>query len=324
MTRCPSEFALIAQVFAPLATAPGALGLTDDAALLPARPGCDHIVTTDALVEGVHFFADDPPLSIAKKALRVNLSDLAAKGAEPEGYLLALSLPPRIDLEWIEAFARGLGEDQRTFGIPLLGGDTTSTGGPLTLAITAIGFVPAGTMIRRAGAKPGDGVYVSGAIGDAGGGLALLKGGGAQIAGSGRTHLIDRYRIPTPRMTLGLALRGVASAGLDVSDGLIADLSHIADVSAVRIVAEAERVPRSPALHALWGDSVEAIVRATTSGDDYELAFTAGSEAAVAQASKRSGVPVSRIGRVEEGSGVALFGPNGQELDISHAGYTHF
>ena len=324
MTSRPPEFALIAQVFAPLATAPGALGLMDDAALLPARAGCDHVVTTDALVEGVHFFADDPPVSIAKKALRTNLSDLAAKGAEPEGYLLALSLPARIDLEWIEAFGRGLGEDQRTFAVPLLGGDTTSTGGPLTLAITAIGLVPLGTMIRRAGAKPGDGVYVSGTIGDAGGVLALLKGESAQFAGSGRTHLIERYRVPTPRLTLGKALRGVASAALDVSDGLIADLAHIADVSKVRIALKAERVPRSPALHALWGDSTEAILRAATSGDDYELAFTAGSEAEVAQASKRTGVPITRIGRVEDGSGVVLLDQNGQEIPVSRAGYTHF
>jgi thiamine-monophosphate kinase len=323
MTRRPSEFDLIAQVFAPLATTPGAFGLTDDAALLPGRPGYDYIVTTDALVEGVHFIADDPPVSIAKKALRSNLSDLAAKGAEPAGYLLALSLPVSIDMEWLGAFARGLGEDQEIFGVPLLGGDTTSTGGPLTLAITALGFVPAGAMIRRAGAKPGDGVYASGTIGDAGGGLALLKGEGARIAGSGRTHLIERYRVPNPRLTLGSALRGVASAALDVSDGLIADLSHIADVSGVRIAVEAERVPRSPALHALWGDSVVAILRAVTSGDDYEIAFTADSEAKVAQAARATGVPVTRIGRVGEGSGVVLIDAGGDEIPVTRMGYTH-
>jgi thiamine-monophosphate kinase len=324
MTGRPSEFELIAQIFAPLATAPGALGLTDDAALLQACTGYDHIVTTDALVEGVHFRTDDAPGLVAKKALRVNLSDLAAKGAAPAGYLLALSLPPRIDLEWIEAFAHGLGEDQSAFGISLLGGDTTSTPGPLTLAITALGTIPTGTMIRRAGAKPGDGVYVSGTIGDAGGGLAILNGEDPQISGSGRKHLIERCWLPTPRLSLGQALRGVASAALDVSDGLIADLSHIADVSVVRVEIEGERIPRSPALHALWGDSVEAILRAATSGDDYEIAFTAGAEAEVAQAARDTGVAITRIGRVVEGSGVSLRNLDGHDISVRFGGYRHF
>jgi thiamine-monophosphate kinase len=320
----PSEFALIAQIFAPLAEAPGAFGLTDDVALLPARAGHDLVVTTDALVESVHFLADDPPDSIAKKALRANLSDLAAKGAEPAGYLLALALPARIDMTWIEAFARGLGEDQKMFAVPLLGGDTTATPGPLTLAITAMGYVPAGAMIRRGGAKAGDGVYVSGTIGDAGGGLALLKGEGVNVGGSDAGVLIERYRLPSPRLALGRALRGVASAALDVSDGLIADLSHIAEVSKVRIVVEAGRIPRSSAVRALWGDSPEAIVRAATAGDDYELAFTAPSEEKVVESAKLAGVGVTCIGRVEEGSGIALLDSKGGEIEVARAGFTHF
>ena len=322
MTDRPSEFALIAQLFAPLAEAPGAFGLTDDVALLPARADHDLVVTTDALVEGVHFLADDPPDSIAKKALRANLSDLAAKGAEPAGYLLALTLPARISMTWLEGFARGLGEDQRAFAVPLLGGDTTATPGPLTLAITAMGYVPVGALIRRAGAKAGDGVYVSGTIGDAGGGLALLKGGKSDINAAG--ELIDRYRLPSPRLALGRALQGVASAALDVSDGLIADLSHIAEVSRVRITVEAGRIPRSPALRALWGDTAEAIVRAATAGDDYEIAFTSSSERRVVEAAKLAGVGVTRIGRVEEGSGVALLDSSGREIAVARAGFTHF
>jgi thiamine-monophosphate kinase len=290
--------------------------------LLPARADHDLVVTTDALVEGVHFLADDPPDSIAKKALRANLSDLAAKGAEPAGYLLALTLPARISMSWLEAFARGLGEDQRTFAVPLLGGDTTATPGPLTLAITAMGYVPVGALIRRAGAKAGDGVYVSGTIGDAGGGLALLKGGKSDINAAG--ELIDRYRLPSPRLALGRALQGVASAALDVSDGLIADLSHIAEVSRVRITVEAGRIPRSPALRALWGDTAEAIVRAATAGDDYEIAFTSSSERRVVEAAKLAGVGVTRIGRVEEGSGVALLDSSGREIAVARAGFTHF
>ena len=324
MTDRPSEFALIAQLFAPLAEAPGAFGLTDDVALLPARADHDLVVTTDALVEGVHFLADDPPDSIAKKALRANLSDLAAKGAEPAGYLLALTLPARISMTWLEGFARGLGEDQKRFAMPLLGGDTTATPGPLTLAITAMGYVPVGALIRRAGAKAGDGVYVSGTIGDAGAGLALLKGERADINGDDAAMLIGRYRLPSPRLALGRALQGVASAALDVSDGLIADLSHIAEVSRVRITVEAGRIPRSPALRALWGDTAEAIVRAATAGDDYEIAFTSSSERRVVEAAKLAGVGVTRIGRVEEGSGVALLDSNGREITVARAGFTHF
>lgn len=324
MADRPSEFALIARLFAPLAQTPGAFGLQDDAALLPQLAGRDIVVTTDALVEGVHFRGDDPPASIAKKALRANLSDLAAKGAEPAGYLLALSLPARIGMAWLESFARGLEADQKIFSLPLLGGDTTATPGPLTLAITAFGHVPAGAMIRRAGAKAGESVYVSGTVGDAGGGLALLNGEGARIGKNEREELIERYRVPNPRLALGLALRGVASAALDVSDGLVGDLGHIAEVSRVRIVVEAGRIPLSPALRALWGDTPEAVVRAATAGDDYEIAFTAPSQRAVMDAAKRAGVPVALIGRVEKGSGVALTGADGREIPVPRAGFTHF
>jgi thiamine-monophosphate kinase len=324
MAKRPSEFAMIARFFRPLATAPGAFGLRDDAAVLPARTGCDLVVTTDALVEGVHFFADDPPDTIAKKALRVNLSDLAAKGAEPAGYLLALSLPQCVDEAWLESFVRGLREDQVAFGVSLLGGDTTATPGPLTLAITAMGYVPTGEMMRRAGAAAEDAVFVSGTIGDGGGGLAVLKGDGERLAAREREELLARYRTPTPRLALGQALRGVASAALDVSDGLIADLVHIAVVSGVRIAVEAERVPYSPALRALWGNTREGQIRAVTSGDDYELAFTARSEAAVLEAARCAGVSVTRIGQVEAGSGVALLDAEGREIPVSHAGFTHF
>ena len=310
----PSEFELIAKLFAPLATAPGAFGLKDDAALIAARDGHDLVVTTDALVEGVHFFANDPPDTIAKKALRVNLSDLAAKGAQPHGYLLALSMPASIDMSWLESFARGLGEDQTEFSLSLLGGDTTSTPGPLAIAITAFGHVPQGTMIRRAGARPGDLVFVSGTIGDGGGGLAVLKGEG--ISARHNEHLIARYRLPMPRLALGRALRGVATAALDVSDGLLADLGHIADASGVRIVVDAGRIPRSPALVDLWGN--DAIVRAATSGDDYEIAFTAASPL------RDAPVPVTCIGRVEPGSGVVLLDAQDREVPVPRPGFRHF
>jgi thiamine-monophosphate kinase len=322
MAGKPSEFALIAKYFAPLASDPGALALTDDTCLLEHYAGSDLVVTTDALIEGVHFLSEDPPNCIACKALRTNLSDLAAKGATPAGYLLALALPGKIDTAFLEAFARGLGEDQKRYGLSLLGGDTTATPGPLTLAITALGRVPAGGMIRRSGARPGDGVYVSGTIGDAGAGLALLQCG--QAAGRDADFLIGRYRLPQPRLELGTALRGVASAALDVSDGLMADLGHLAEVSQVRIVVEAARIPRSAALQALQGNSPEAMVRAATAGDDYEIAFTAPSEAAVLEAGKAGGVAVTRIGRVEAGQGIALLASDGREIPLIKAGYSHF
>jgi thiamine-monophosphate kinase len=319
------EFELIAEVFAPLAVAPGAFALTDDAAIATPPAGRDLVVTTDALVESVHFFTSDPPDLIARKALRVNLSDLAAKGATPSGYLLALSIPKQIEMPRLRAFAVGLAEDQREFGISLLGGDTTWTPGPLTVAITAFGHVPQGAMLRRSGARPGDLVFVSGMIGDAGGGLACLKGEGT-LPEEQRDYLVRRFQLPEPRMVLGQALVGVASASLDVSDGLIADLGHIAQTSNVRVEVEAARVPLSTALLSLRPDAENRIVRATTAGDDYEIAFTAPPErrSEIIAAAARAAVPLTEIGRVSEGEGVALLDPEGNEITITQSGYAHF
>lgn len=321
------EFQLIARYFAPLAKAEGAFSLSDDAATIRLPEGRELVVTVDALVEGVHFFKDDPADEIAKKALRVNLSDLAAKGAEPEGYLLALSLPGWVGNRWLESFARGLGEDQSRFGIGLLGGDTTSTPGPLTLSITALGSIENGRMLRRSGARPGDLVFVSGTIGDAGAGLALLKGGGATLARNHRETLIGRYRLPEPRLSLGRLLVGSATASLDVSDGLIADLGHIAETSQVRIVIEAARVPLSAAFRQFSGPAQgDAVVRAAASGDDYELAFTAppSAEARVREAAAGTGVAVAEIGRVEKGEGVVLVDSAGRSIAVERGGFTHF
>ena len=320
------EFELIAQLFAPLATAPGALHLTDDAAIATLPSGHDLVLTADALIEGVHFFANDPPELIAKKALRVNLSDLAAKGCVPSGYLLTLSLPQSIDRPWLQAFASGLAEDQREFGVSLHGGDTTATPGPLSIAITAFGHVARGRMLRRSGARPGDLVYVSGTIGDAGGGLACLKGEGGTLKPPDRDYLVCRFQQPEPRLALGQALIEVASASLDVSDGLVADLGHIAETSSVRVVVDAGQIPLSPALQALWGSSHQAIVRAATAGDDYEIAFTAASanRGQVEAAAAAAGVALSQIGRCEAGKGVALLGENGLEIPVSRPGYVHF
>jgi len=305
------EFDIIRRYFAPLA-GEGAFSLQDDAALIAARPGFDLVVTTDAISEGTDFFAFDPAGTIAQKALRVNLSDLAAKGAEPFSYLLNLSLPHSIAPDWLAAFAEGLGRDQHAFGISLLGGDTGAIDGPLTIAVTAFGYVPQRKMIRRAGARVGDAVYVTGNIGEAGGGLAIFKREKHGLNDAERDQLTARYRVPEPPVSFAGPLRDIAHAAVDVSDGLIADLGHIALASGVRIVVEGEQVPLSAALRALWGD--QALLRAVTAGDDYQIAFTA-----------RPGLdgPFTRIGRVEEGQGVELL-IAGRKTVLPSGGYRHF
>jgi thiamine-monophosphate kinase len=307
-----SEFDLIKQLFAPLATSKAALGLTDDVAVLRPRAGQEIVLTTDTIVAGVDFFPGDPPATIAQKALRVNLSDLAAKGAEPFGYLLTLCLPKTIDTKWLRGFARGLAMDQKEFGIALLGGDLSSKPGPLAITVAAFGTVPNGKAILRRGAKLDDLVFVSGTIGDSGGGLEALK------AKKRAPELNARYRVPQPRVVLGRKLRGIAGAALDVSDGLLADLGHLATVSNVHIVVDAARVPLSSAL--------KAVLRAATAGDDYEIAFTAprGKRAKVFAAAKAAGVPVTEIGWVMKGRGVALLGKDGRPMAVGRRGWKHF
>jgi thiamine-monophosphate kinase len=323
----PGEFAMIAQIFAPLSgSAPGAFGLSDDAASCTLPTGHDMVVTTDVLVEGVHFLRDDLAELIARKSLRVNLSDLAAKGADTVGYLLTLSLPDWVDTGWLEGFANGLRVDQDEFGIALLGGDTTSTPGPLTIGITALGSVRRGGMLRRAGAEVGDRVFVTGTIGDAGGGLEILQGSEDSLSEADRDFLVSRYLLPQPRLGFGTLLKGLATASLDVSDGLIADLGHISDVSGVRIVVEASNIPLSPALAALWGNGTGTAARAASAGDDYEIAFTAPESLlqTLNAASQESGVVFTEIGRVEEGSGVSLLDPDGNAVAVDKPGFTHF
>jgi thiamine-monophosphate kinase len=305
------EFDIIARYFAPL-SGEGAFGLTDDAAVIPPRSGHDLVVTTDAIMEGVDFFAFDPADTVARKALRVNLSDLAAKGAEPAFYLLNLSLPPTITPQWLETFAAGLAHDQGQYGIALLGGDTGATEGPLAIAITAFGYVPSGTMVRRNGAKLGDAVYVTGSIGGSAGGLAIFKREKHTLSDADRDALIARYRVPEPPMAFARTLRGIASAAIDVSDGLIADLGHLAAASGVAIAVEGEAIPLPPALRAWWGEN--AIPRAATAGDDYQIAFTA--------APGLTG-PFTQIGAVAAGQGVRLL-IGGAEAALPRTGYRHF
>jgi thiamine-monophosphate kinase len=324
-----AEDSLIAKYFLPLATDPGAFGLGDDAAVLGAS-GDDLVITTDAIVEGVHFLADDPPDTIARKALRVNLSDLAAKGAMPAGFVLTLALREANDA-WLAPFARGLGEDAVHFGCPLLGGDTVSTPGPLMISITAFGRVPPGKMVHRSGAKPGDRVVVTGTIGDAALGLDILKGGAVAVAladdSVAREMLIGRYRVPQPRNALAPAVRDHAHAAMDVSDGLAGDLAKLCAASGVSAVVDVLSIPLSAAataLHARGAVDIEAIV---AGGDDYEIlcAISENRLEAFARAAKLAGVAVTSIGTVIAGAAIPRFLDGmGGEMALPRLSYSHF
>ena len=325
--RRSGEFELIAKYFAPLARdAPGALGLADDVAILTPPVGRDLVLKTDSLIEGVHFLRDDPANTVGRKALRRALSDLAAKGAEPIVYLLALALPEWPDESWLEAFASGLASDQAEFGIALVGGETNATPGPLTLTVTAIGHVPQGALIRRDGANIGDCVFVTGTVGDSGAGLELAKGIATFAGEANREFLLSRYRLPLPRLAFGHALRSVASASIDVSDGLLADLGHIADASKVRVEIRAVQLPMSRPLLGAWGEDGGAGAQAATAGDDYEIAFTAPAShrESVFEVGRRTATAVTPIGHVVAGTGVALLDAHDRDIPVVLKGYAHF
>ena len=316
------EFDLIARFFAPLAAGrPGAFGLADDAALFGVSDGIDRVVTTDALVEGVHFLPDDPPDRVAQKALRVNLSDLAAMGATPEVYTLVLRIPEDRDDEWVAALARGLAADQARYGVTLVGGDTVGGAGPALLSVTAIGRLAHGPALRRSGAAAGDDVWVSGTIGDGALGLRVCRGKATELDAAQRRFAVGRYQLPEPRVELGLALVGIATACLDVSDGLVADLGHLARASALAADILLADVP--------WSDAAQASAFPETdriaSGDDYELAFTAPPEErnAVREISRQTGIPVSRIGGMRPGSGVRVLDRSGTPIALAQTGWRH-
>jgi thiamine-monophosphate kinase len=323
------EDALIARYFKPLAIDPGAFGLNDDAAVLKSF-GDDVVVTTDAIVEGVHFLPEDPPDTIAQKALRVNLSDLAAKGATPAGFVLTLALRS-VDESWLAAFATGLGRDAGAFTCPLLGGDTVSTPGPVTVSITAFGRVPPDKMVHRSGAKPGDRIVVSGTIGDAMLGLDILKGGrvAACLAGDlpARDALISRYRVPQPRNALARALRAFAHAAMDVSDGLAGDLAKLCAASGTSAVIDVPSIPLSPAAKAVLASSAASMEMLISGGDDYEVLCAIPEQAfeEFVRAAGQAGVPVASIGGIIAGTAVPQFlDQAGRELAMSRTSYSHF
>lgn len=321
------EFDLIARYFTrPVRKA--ALGVGDDCALLAPAPGMQLAISSDMLVEGRHFFADVDPEALGHKALAVNLSDLAACGAKPLAFTLALSLP-RVDEAWLAGFSRGLLALADAHGCELVGGDTTQ--GPLNICITVFGEVPTGQALLRSGARPGDDIYVSGTLGDARLALEALLG---HIALPAEVLARARQRLerPTPRVALGLALRGVASSAMDVSDGLLGDLSHILKASGVGaridtslttdLIAEKARFTSAPGVF-----DAKLLHQCTLAGgDDYELAFTASPARrdAVTAASQASGTPVARIGTVLAEPGLQLVDAQGQVVENRYASFDHF
>ncbi len=327
----PGEFELIKQFFAPLAKDPGSLGLTDDAAVLSPRPGYDLVLTKDVLAADVHFFADDAPEAIAAKAIRVNLSDLAAKGALPRGYLLGIALPKDWTANWLERFCNGLAADQAAYDVQLLGGDTIRSSNGLQVSVTAIGEVKTRQAVRRCGARPGDRLFVSGTIGDAAAGLkARLDAGFCRshnLNADQEKHILDRYLLPRPRTRLAPLIAKYASASMDVSDGLLSDAGHMAKASAVNIHIALEDVPVSKSLSTLEAEDRKVFFQCLNGGDDYEIlaAIPQESVEVFVREAKVTDCLVSEIGRIEAGSSEVHLFENDVPIKISpNDGFRHF
>lgn len=320
------EDELIASVFAPIATAEGADGLGDDAATFPCGEG-DVVVTVDALAAGVHFFPDDPPDAIAAKALRVNLSDLAAKGAEPFAYLVALALGRGWTADWARAFAAGLAADNERYGVALLGGDTLRASGGTTISVTAFGRVPAGGIVRRRTARPGDVLVVTGTIGDSALGLAarLADAPPFAIAPDHAAALDAAYLWPDPPVAAWRAVRAHARASMDVSDGLVGDLAKLCRAAGVGARLEADAVPLSPAVRAAVAARPEALDRALTGGDDYQILAAVPPERVAAYLSDlaAAGARGAVVGEVVPGPEVTVH-RGGEAVRLADGRFQHF
>jgi thiamine-monophosphate kinase len=324
-----AEDRLIARYFRPLVTHPGAFSLLDDAAAITPPVGCDLVLTTDAVIAGVHFFPDDPPGTVGCKVLRMNLSDLAAKGAAPIGFLMTIALPAEIDEAWIAGFAAGIGEDAVHYGCPLLGGDTDRTPGPIAVSIAAFGAVPHGKMVRRSTAKVGDCVVVTGTIGDATLGLSLRRDRGLaerwRLPDVVVAQMVQRYLLPQPRNALTESVRRHASAAIDVSDGLAGDLAKLCRASGVATEIDAGRVPLSDAARTAIAADPALLETVLCGGDDYEIALTLSPRQldSFRSSAQTAGVAVTEIGRIAAGEG-ARFVRDGRALSLPRPAYSHF
>jgi thiamine-monophosphate kinase len=325
-----AEDRMIARFFRPLADHPGAFHLLDDAAALTPPAGADLVLTTDAVVGGVHFFPDDPAELVAKKALRVNLSDLAAKGAKPAGCLLTLALPKTMGEAWLKVFAAALGKDCDDYDCPLLGGDSVRTPGPVMISITAFGTLPKGTMARRSGAQPGDRVLVTGTIGDAALGLIVRRGPTPKrwkLTAPQRWHLTQRYLVPQPRNAIAEDLRLHANAAMDISDGLVGDLGKLCAASGATAIVEIEQVPLSDAARKVITAEPARIETVLTGGDDYEIVCTLAPDkiARLRAAADAVGVPLTEIGEIVAGKGAPKFlDRHGKVMSFKRSSFSHF
>jgi len=318
------EFDLIRKYFAPLATSPGADGLRDDVAEIGTLGGGTRLIATkDAITEGIHFLASDPIDTVARKLVRVNVSDIIGKGARPDGALLALVWPKARPADEIGAFAQALGEDLALWGAHLVGGDTTSTEGPLTLSLTLLGRCGPRGPVRRSGASAGDDLWVTGVIGDGWLGLQAAKGAFGKLSDADRAFLVSKYRVPElPSLALADLVAKFATASIDISDGLVADAAHVAEASGVGIVIHAGDVPLSDAGRGFLTNPKADLRALLTGGDDYQTLFTAPPEQR--DAIRQSGLPLTRIGQVEAGAGVHVLGPSGEPMALEKTGWAHF
>lgn len=316
----PGEFDLIERYFAPLA-GPAGLGLKDDVAVLKPPPGKELLITKDLILESVHFRPDDPPETIAFKALAVNVSDCVAKGGDPKLYWLGLALPQSTDDQWLHAFSKGLQEAQDRFGCVIAGGDTTRSKTGLMVSLTLVGECLENGTVLRSGASAGDEVYVTGTLGDAALGFCCLQQGV-----EGYASLVSAYRRPVPPHTFGPRLTGLATASADISDGLIADARHIADTSGVQVVLYEDRLPISEEARRFLEDHPEHEEKVWSGGDDYQILFTASGKdrKAIAALAEATNIPVTRIGSVHKGQDVQLLDKSGQIVQVTYGGYRHF
>lgn len=329
--RVASEAEIIERYLRPLSSGfAGAFDLADDCAVLAPPPGEELLVTVDALAEGVHYFPEDHPEDIAWKALAVNVSDLAGKGARPLAYVMSLAFPEAPQTDWLARFAAGLAEAQERFGLALIGGDTDRRPGPTAVTITAFGTVPVGAMVRRATGRDGDTLLVSGTLGDAALGLALDRQPSlATLWGLNEAEARDlrlRRRRPQPRTGLREALLGLATAAIDISDGLAKDLAHLARASGVSAHVRIDALPLSGAGRKALSAEPQRIGEIVAGGEDYEVlaSVTPGQVSDFAAMAKTAGIPVTEIGGLASGSGVTLTRPDSSVLQIARAGYDHF